>query len=186
VKKADWDEYVLILANESSDAVTVNYIELSSSLVPASRHSTSRDGLEKDSAVALSGLEATALVIGSGVGAPVAVALAAPVIGATGWAALGLAIIAVPVALVGSGVYVYNRFGQDREDRVRVEKEIELRGYRLPIRLEPGTQKRSSAFFPITPAPTCMTIVYEAAGAKGKLDIDLVELARLHLAPASQ
>jgi hypothetical protein len=186
VKKADWDEYVMIVANGSSDVVTVNSIELSSSLVPASRHSTSRESLEKDSATALDGLEATALVIGSGVGAPVAVALAAPVVGATGWAVLGLAIIAVPVALVGSGVYVYNRFERDREDRVLVEREIERRGYKLPICLEPGTQRRSSAFFPITPAPTRVTIVYEAGGAQGKLDIDLAELSRLHLAPASR
>jgi hypothetical protein len=31
-----------------------------------------------------------------------------------------------------------------------------------------------------------VTIVYEAGGAQGKLDIDLAELSRLHLAPASR
>jgi hypothetical protein len=103
------------------------------------------------------------------------------VAGATAAAAVAGVFVLLPVALVGSTVYVVKRHHRDRDDKVLIEHEFIERGYSVPVELPPGVASKKSAFFPVTPAPTRLVLEYTADGESRQLALDLPALAGLHL-----
>jgi hypothetical protein len=187
VRDANWDEYVLALRNNSAVPVVIEHFNLYSDKLPApEENSTSREQLEARSSATLRGLKDAGIVAGAGVAsAGVVVAIVGTggtmVAGATAAAAVAGVFVLMPVALIGSTVYIVKRHHRDRDDKVLIEHEFVERGYSVPVELQPGMLLKKSAFFPITPAPTRLVLEYTAGGESRHLALALPGLAGLHL-----
>jgi hypothetical protein len=187
VRDANWDEYVLTVRNDSAVPVEIERFNLYSDKLPwPEESSTSREQLEARSSATLRGLKDVGIVAGAGVAsAGVVVAIVGTggtmVAGATAAAAVAGVFVLMPVALVGSTVYIVKRHHRDRDDKVLIEHEFIKRGYSVPVELPPGVASKKSAFFPITPAPTRLVLEYTAGGESRHLALDLPALAGLHL-----
>jgi hypothetical protein len=187
VRDANWDEYVLMVRNDSGMPVEIKRFNLySDKVLGAEASSTSREQLEARSSATLRGLKDAGIVAGAGVAsAGVVVAIVGTggtmVAGATAAAAVAGVFVLMPVALIGSTVYVVKRHHRDRDDKVLIEHELVERGYSVPVELSPGVPSKKSAFFPITPAPTRLVLEYTAGGESRQLALELPALAGLHL-----
>lgn len=191
VRDANWDEYVLTVKNDSAVPVTIDGFSLYSAKLPAPEESsTSREQLEARSNATLQAFKDAGIVAGAGVatvGMVVAVVGTSGtlVTGATAAAAAAGVLVVLPVALVGSTVYVVERRHRDRHDKVLIEHELRERGYGVPVALSPQMSTKASAFFPITPAPTRLVLEYTADGESRQISLDLPDLSGLHLKPPS-
>jgi hypothetical protein len=187
VRDANWDEYVLTVRNDSAVPLEIERFSLYSDKLPvAEDSSTSREQLEARSSATLRGLKDVGIVAGAGVAsAGFVVAVVGTggtmVAGATAAAAAAGVLVLMPVALVGSTVYVVKRRHRDRDDKLLIEHGLIARGYSVPVVINPGVPYRQSAFFPITPAPTRLVLEYTAAGETRELALELPALAGLHL-----
>jgi len=187
VRDANWDEYVLTVRNGSAVPLEIDRISLYSDKLPgAEESSTSREQLEARSSATLRGLKDVGIVAGAGVasaGFVVAVVGTSGtlVTGAAAAAAAAGVLVLMPVALVGSTVYVVKRRHRDRDDKLLIEHGLIERGYSVPVVLNPGGPYKESAFFPITPAPTRLVLEYTAAGESRTVALELPALAGLHL-----
>jgi hypothetical protein len=189
VRDANWDEYVLTVKNDSAAPVEIEQFDLYSAMLPApEQSSTSREQLDARSSATLRGLKDAGIVAGAGIAsAGVVVAIVGTsgtlVTGATAAAAAAGVLVLMPVALVGSTIYVVKRRHRDRDDKVLIEHQLTDRGYSVPAELTPGVALTRSAFFPITPAPTHLVLTYIVGGESRQLALDLPALAGLHLKP---
>jgi hypothetical protein len=186
VRDANWDEYVLTIRNDSMDSVEIERIDLYSDKLPTPEESsTSREQLDAQSNHTLRAMKDVGVVAGAGVLVPTA--LVAGTMGAAGGslaavgAAATVAVVAVPVGLIGGTVYVVRRHHRDTEDKVLIEHLLIERGFGVPVQILPGMQILTSAFFPLTPAPTRLVIQYAADGDAREIRLDLPALAGLHL-----
>ena len=189
VKKANWDEYVLTVENDSQDVVKIQSIYLYSDKLPAPvESSTSREQLDARSKSTLRALKDVGIVAGVGIVAPGAMIVGS--IGTSGGilsASSGAAAIsvvgffAIPVGLIGGTVYVIKRHSRDKKDKVLIDRQLGERGYTVPLQILAHTQVTKSAFFPITPAPTRLVLNYSTHGEAQEISLELPELAGLHL-----
>jgi hypothetical protein len=189
VKKANWDEYVLTIKNDSQDAMAIQSFYLYSEKLPAPvESSTSREQLDERSHTALRALKDVGIVAGVGIVAPSAVIVGA--IGTSGGilsassGALAVAtvgIVAIPVGLIGGTVYIVNRHRRDKKDKLLIDQRLNERGYGVPVQILAQTQVTKSAFFPITPAPNRLVLNYSIHGEVREISLELPELAGLHL-----
>jgi hypothetical protein len=187
VRDANRDEYVLTVSNDSAVPVEIDRFDLYSDKLPGpGESSTSREQLEARSSATLRGLKDVGIVAGAGV-ASVGVVVAIVGTGGTmltGAAAVAAAtgvVVLMPVAMVGSTVYVVKRRHRDRKDKVLIDHRLTERAYAVPVELAPGMPSKQSAFFPITPAPSLLVLEYKAGGESRQLALDLPDLAGLHL-----
>lgn len=189
VKKANWDEYILTIENESKEALEIQGIYLYSDKLPApSQSSTSREQLDAQSKNTLRALKDVGIVAGVGIVGPGALIVAG--VGTSGGilsassagaAAAAIGIVAIPVGLIGGTVYVVNRHSRDKKDKVLVQHIIEQRGFIVPLQILAQNQATKSAFFPITPAPTRLVVNYSIGGDVREISLELPGLAGLHL-----
>ena len=189
LKNANWDEYVLTVTNDSQIAVEIQSFYLYSDKLPAPvESSTSREQLDARSKTTLRALKDVGIVAGVGIVAPSAMIVGAlgtggGVLSASGGAAAvaAVGIVAIPVGLIGGTAYIINRHRQDKKDKVLIDRQLNDRGYGVPLQVAAQTQVTKSAFFPITPSPTRLVLNYSARGEVQAISLDLPELAGLHL-----
>jgi hypothetical protein len=189
VKKANWDEYVLTVENDSQDVVEIQSFYLYSDKLPAPvESSTSREQLDARSNSTLQALKGVGIVASVGIVAPSAMIVGAlgtsggalsASSGAAAVAAVGF--VAIPVGLIGGTVYVINRHRQNKKDKLLIDQQLNERGYGVPLQIQAQTQVTKSAFFPITPAPTRLVLNYSTHGEAREISLELPELAGLHL-----
>ena len=189
VRDADWDEYVLTLRNDSAVDWQLDRIALYSAKLAAPEEcSVSRERLEARTRYQLQALQDIGVIAGTGIGIPVVLMTATIGVGAAsggGYAALyaagAVGAVAIPVGLIGGTAYVIHRHHQRTEDRVRIDRQLAERGFTLPLVVPAGTTVRSSAFFPITPAPTRLVVTGTSAGVSADITLELPGLGGLHL-----
>jgi hypothetical protein len=189
VRDADWDEYVVRLANHSAAPLRIERFELQSArLLGVVECSTSRTQLEKQSSATLRTLKDAGIVAGAGVVSAGAAGAAVAVVGtgstiAASAAAAAAAIVLLPVGLVSGGVYVHKKHQRERLDHALIDEQLTQRSFALPYELAAASDVSESTFFPITPAPTRLVIGYVIAGEPHDLTLALPSLAGLHLKP---
>jgi hypothetical protein len=192
VKNANWDEYILTIKNDSQDAMEIQSFYLySDKLAAPVESSTSREQLDARSRTALRALKDVGIVAGVGIVAPGAMIVGS--IGTSGGilsASSGAAAIsvvgffAIPVGLIGGTVYVIKRHSRDKKDKVLIDRQLNERGYTVPLQIPAHTQVTKSAFFPITPTPYRLVLNYSTDGEVREISLELPELAGLHLKAA--
>ena len=182
VRDASWDEYVLTLRNDAQHPVEIEGFDLYSAKLAAPVHSsTSREQLEVQTSSTLRALKDVGVIGGTSVLSAGVAAAAAGTGGGIVSAAAVAAIVVFPVALIGGTSYVVSRHHRAKEDKVLIEHNLTERGFGVMAQIAPGMQLRKSAFFPITPAPTCLIVHYTMAGESRELSLGLPALAGLHL-----
>lgn len=188
-KNADWDEYLLTVQNLADEPIRITEIAVYDSLdtrltgsanrkklVKASRETARR---YKDSDIRVkAGVGGTALLAAGGASYVAANAMAAAVLsGSAGAGTAGAAIGAValaPVLMVGGVVRSV------RNDRV--SQEIVKRHTALPADVASREQQSLVVFFPLSPSPKRVELVYEHSGAVQRLSIDTREILQgLHI-----
>ena len=213
MRDADWDEYVLQVRNASAQVLRIDRFDLYGAALfakaparcdlpaacmavvggenPISQSSTtSLKELESGSGAALKRAKDAGIIVGSGlvpVGAAVAIVGTGGVLAASSatLAAATGAIILAPVAVTIAAVHVVRRHRQKREDNQRIERRLADRGAHVPLILAAGEWLETSAFFPITPAPTRIGIHYVLSGEARELWLSLPALQALHLKSAA-
>jgi hypothetical protein len=189
VKNANWDEYALTIENDSPGVLEIQGIYLySDKLAAPAQSSTSREQLDAQSNNTLRALKDVGIVAGVGIVGPSALIVAGigtsgGVLSASGAgaAAAAIGIVAIPVGLIGGTVYVISRHSRDKKDKVLVQHIIEERGFIVPLQIAAQDQATKSAFFPITPAPNRLVVIYSIQGDVHEISLELPGLAGLHL-----
>lgn len=192
-KNADWDEYLLRLANSSEGPVEISSVFVFDSLgtrlgpeqdrkalVKASKQTHKRYKKESTkvmagrSGVGLFATGAAVTVVGGALGMGAAYgSIMGGSAGSAGAIAGGL-ILAGPAIAIGGIVRSANNQA--------VDKEIKSRQTNLPIELAPGEQPLLDLYFPIAPSPSHLEVVYRHGTDLHSLTLDLREaLEGLHL-----
>ena len=198
-EEAVWDEYLVRVRNTSTAPVDIAAVMLEDSLGHGVGTLDSRGDLIRASKQTARRYKAQGLAVhagmgGAGMGA-LGVATTAAGVAYAGTLSLGLwggvasssaALSAAAGLLVGGPVI--GTVGIVRAVRARkMDNRIQARRTPLPVTLAPGEERVLDLFFPITPAPGKVSIVYRQAGAEHHAEIDTRQaLAGLHLpAPAA-
>ena len=198
-RNADWDEYLLHVANRSDAPLVVTSVAVTDSLGHAATPLGQRKALVKASKRVARTYKHAGMKVqaGSGGGAMIAAGVGATTVGvgiavaqttsalmggaATGGAASAVAgglILGGPI-LVGAGIVRAVRNSQ-------VNHRIEARSTDLPLTIAPGEALPLDLFFPLAPSPARVRITYRDATGEHTLDLDTTTaLAGLHLTPAS-
>ena len=201
-KNAWWDEYLLRVANESGQPVTISSVQVIDSLGTPLANGANRKELVKASKLTRKRYKEYDIKVkpGAGTGTLVAVGTGAFVVGsAAAMVSVGAglssafslgattastpaivsavgtaAVVAVPVFIVGGVVKGVNNS--------EVNKEIISRQVELPIELGSGEEQSLNLFFPVAPSPQSVQLIYEAGGDSYVVDILTAEtLHGLHL-----
>ena len=193
-KNADWDEYLVKVANESGGAIQIIDVTIVDSL--GVRHATNADYRElvneskettkryKDSNLTVkAGIGAgTIMAVGGAtmLGAGALTAYAAPAFIMSGGAGLGVVavtgglVVLVP-AVVGLGIVRSN-------NKNKVAREIRKRHTLLPVTINSHQNLFLDIFYPLAPSPTQLEITYMVAGVEETLVVNTTEaLNGLHL-----
>ena len=189
VRNANWDEFVLTITNGSADAIEIQEIDLYSDRLPAPEASSnSREQLDARSNRTLRAMKDAGIVAGVGIVGPSALIIAG--VGTSGGmlsassagaAAAVVGTIAIPVGLIGGTSYVISRHRQDKKDKVLLDHRLTERGYGVPLQIDAQSQMTKSAFFPITPSPSRLVVIYSIGGEARQVALELPDLAGLHL-----
>jgi hypothetical protein len=188
VKHAAWDEYHVRIVNRGGGTVELRDIVVYDMLDSRIRSSSDRRYLIRKSkdvgkqykdhgvhvqagvgteTLMTAGAVSAAVGIGTAVAAPVFMSTAAAGVAATG-------ILLAPVLATGGIVSAVNNS--------KIAYEIEDRSTKLPIRLEAGAAATVTAFYPVTPSPTKVEVIYAVDGELKSLLIETRELlAGLHI-----
>lgn len=190
-RNADWDEYQLVVrAAPDADVGLLGVVLIDNlgnriepmdtrrQLVDGTRSAQRRyaeNGIEIRAGWNPTALAAAGAVAWYGVGAPLAIAA---VSGSTAAAGVALGAVVVAPVLVFSGV-------MRSVNNNRVDDEIQRRSTHLPSILSADEDTMIDLFFPVTPGPTDVEIIYSVNGIQHTVAIDTrVALAGLHLRPA--
>ena len=177
-KKAAWDEYQIRVANTGGRP-----IELIDVVVYDMRNEPVRSSADRRALVDASkgvgkryedegvhvepGVGASSLLAAGAVSAAVGIgtAASAPLLmtGATAGVAL-TGMVLMPVLLTGGVVNMVNGH--------KIADEIELRATTLPLRIAAGETQTITAFYPVTPSPTSIELVYSVDGRQETLVVD--------------
>ena len=182
-REAYWDEYVVSIVNQGQAPITIDDALLSTSLMASQTPGSDPWAIEAQSHKILKDQTlGRQIVAGAGAGSALyayqagALALAGTAI-ATGSAAAvagaTVALVALPVFLVGSVV-------REITAHQAIEKEFKRRRLALPVQLQPGEMRQGSLFFPITPGPQRLEVVSHSEGLAQSVNIDLTPLSNLH------
>ncbi|MDH3527156.1 MAG: hypothetical protein OEM43_06595 [Gammaproteobacteria bacterium] len=198
-RNADWDEYLLTISNVSEESLRITGLTVVDMQEVHAVPGTNRKELVKATKKALkrykgSGVDVKAgrgtgtmiaagigvTVVGVGVGTVAALGstLGAGAAGAgTAGAVAGGLLLIGPALAVGGVVRGMNNSA--------VNNEIEQRQTLLPLTLEQGTEAQADVFFPISPSPRRVVLVYSDSGGEHRLVIDTSKvLAGLHIQEA--
>lgn len=194
-RDAYWDEYLLDVSNVSGAELSITTVEVIDALDEPVRPLGDRRSLEQATRsvarrykklgydiapgangghMAVAGVGALAAGTGiavagmSGAIAGPAVFATAPMIAATGL------VLAAPVLLAGGVVKAVNND--------QVNKRILARRTRMPIELAPGENTNLDVFFPVSPSPQQVRVVYETGAGQRELMLQTAESMRgLHI-----
>jgi len=181
-RDAYWDEYLLRVANMSDSALSITAIEVIDHLEQPIPPLTDRRKLEKatrkvskrykkqgyDIAPGANGGHMVAAGTGAFIGgtgivyAGVAGVLAggSGIATASAWAATGLYLASPVILAVGLVKAVNNE---------QVDKRIQARQTVTPVKLAAGEEVNLDVFFPVTPSPLMVRVVYETAAGQQTL-----------------
>jgi hypothetical protein len=165
---SNWDEYRLRIRNLTPDTIRVNSVVVFDSLGSRIESSMEYHDLIERSQEAADRYKDADMIVKTGVGGDAlivaggAVFVAGNAMGvaaatwsasvATGYAGLGLMVIAAPVLIVRGAA-------ENREEDL-VAREIVTRATPLPTLIGSGLQKRVTVFFPIAPSPRRIEVSY--------------------------
>ena len=181
-REAFWDEYVVTLHNDSDHALNISTATLSDyagTARPAGedpwkleRESKSLEKRYRDAGVAFARMAAPRVIA----------ATAEPTVAASaglsaGGAASAAAITAVAVPIYGAAV-----LGINVHNRKAIRQEFERRRLVLPLALGAGESKTGSLFFPMTPNPKALSLVWSGGAGDHVSKLDLHFLEGLHVA----
>ncbi len=204
-RDADWDEYLIRVHAVSDEPVRITDVAIFDALdtrvasvadrgrlVEASRETERR--YQKSGQLVKSQVHggwmlaggAAATVAGMGIAYSVASASAmGSIMGGTAAASSASgAVMVLPLAAVVGGAYFAGRGIVRMVNNAQVNGEIQRRQTVLPVAMSRGESARLDLFFPLTPLPSRVEIVYADAGGEQRLAIDTrTALAALHLDP---
>lgn len=184
-RNADWDEYLLRVSNRSDQPIKVTQLTVVDSLDTRIESQSGRKQLVKGSKKTArrykeSGVKVkagrgagTMLIAGAavtavGIGAASAVAYGSILGGAatagSAGAAVGGLLLLGPALAVGGIVRGVNNS--------KVNNQIELRQTKLPLEVPAGEELGLNVFFPISPSPKVVELIYIDATGKHSLVID--------------
>ncbi|MCB1672396.1 MAG: hypothetical protein R3F41_05045 [Gammaproteobacteria bacterium] len=166
-RNADWDEYLVRVENVTDTPVTIKNVSVYDStltrqqteesrraLVAASRETTRRyDDIDLEVKAGMSG---EALFAAGAVGGATAVGAGAAALYMSSAAAVGVigALVAAPVLVAGGITKSVNQS--------RVDDENQRRHTGLPVTLQAGEVRGLDLFFPLSPSPRRIEILYRA------------------------
>ena len=178
-RKADWDEYLLRVKNDSDQLVRVTRLVVVDSLdmptqsiagrkqfVKSSKETARRYKKSGIKVKAGSGRGALGVAAATASGAAIGAATATGgLMGGAGFgAAAGATLVLAPVLAVGGVVRGVNQS--------KVNKRIELRQTGLPLKLVPGEELALDMFFPTAPSPKMLELTYAGTAGEHRIVID--------------
>lgn len=196
-RNADWDEYLLTIANLSDSAIEINQIQLTELLGVVLEADSDRRKLVSMSRDALDRYEDSDLEITSGIGAGtvltaggavVVVGTAAAVAAAPAAALGGAAAIGTGPALVAGAVLLSPVFAIAGLRRIsnasKVSRVIEERSTDFPLTIQSGEEVLVDLFYPLAPSPQQLEIKYQTDDTeKGLILVTDNVLSGLHMLP---
>ena len=177
-KKATWDEYQFRVANTGGqpvELIDVIVYDMRNDPVRSSANRRALVGASKDvekrykdegvhvepgvgtSTFLTAGAVSAAVGFGTAASAPLLTTSAAAGVALTG-------MVLMPVLLTGGVVNMVNGH--------KVADEIEIRATALPLKIAAGETQTIAAFYPVTPSPTRVELVYSVDGRQETLVID--------------
>lgn len=193
-KNADWDEYLLRVANTGGAPVRITRVAVVDStgttvLPLATRKALVQGSKQTVKRYRASGLKVRAGVGGAGLVAAGIATTAVGVAGATaaavgsalgGGSAAGAGAAAGGLLIAGPAVAIFGIVRAVRNSKVNAE--IVRRSSLLPLAVEPGAVQALDLLVPLAPSPQRVEIDYQDAGGSHRLDLDVrAALAGLHL-----
>ena len=190
-RNADWDEYLIRIQNLSESTVTIKDIGVYDSTMTrqetrgdrrslvAGTRQTSRRYSDRDIEVKAGIGGGTLLAAGAVGGAAAIGAGSAALYMSSAAAATTLGVLLAAPAVVAGGVVKSINQG-------RVNDEIARRQAQLPLQVAPGETRGIDLFFPLTPSPQKLEVLYQVEGENSEtvLEVDAgASLNGLHLAP---
>lgn len=192
-RNADWDEYVLTLANTSDQAIDITVVTVVDSLGTRLEPQFDRTRLVRNSKrtarryrdegirVKAGNSAGTMLVAGAAVTAAGVVGYQAAAVSmimgssaGSGLAAAGGLVILGPTLAVGGFVRAVNNG--------RVNSQIEIRQSQLPLSLPAGETVQAHVFFPLAPSPRQLEVAYSVGAVEHVAVLDTsAALDGLHL-----
>ena len=191
-RKADWDEYLLRVRNDSDEPIRVTRLIVIDSLEVPVESEPGRKQLVKSSKKTArrykkSGIKvkagsgrgtlgvAAATASGAAIGAATATG---GLLGGAGFgAAAGATLVLAPVLAVGGVVRGVNQS--------KVNKRIKSRQTAIPLDLAAREEQTLDIFFPIAPSPTKVELTYTDTSGERRLEIDTrTALDGLHIKTA--
>lgn len=181
VREADWDEYALLIRNDGGLPVQLRSITLANEILNDVNHTTAPDQLKSETTRNVETMKTAGriVVIGS-TGVVTGVLVLASAAGYT------LLAPVLPLALLVGGISAYRSQSQTNAEAMVIEYEIKRRGFQLPAELAPGAELQRSAFFPVTPAPQRLRLLYGVGNEQRELQLALPALSRLHIKPGDE
>lgn len=191
-KNADWDEYRFYLQNRAEDTIRITDISVIDSIGHPAAPSGNREDLVKASRETKERYGDEDLEVKAGLGAgrlfltstAVTAGVAAATIGTTSggmfMSSAGAATMATLIVVPVIAVFAITRSVNNN----KVAKEIAARHTAPPFDLPAGGEAAAVLFYPLSPSPQRIEIVYEVGGNPKRFTMDTsVLLDGLHLVP---
>jgi hypothetical protein len=178
-RKADWDEYLLSVRNDSDQPIQVTRLIVIDSLDMPTESQLGRKQLIENSKKTARRYKKSGIVVKAGSGrgtlgvaaataggAAIGAATATGgILGGAGFgAAVGGVLVLAPVLAVGGVMRGVNQS--------KVNKHIQLRQTELPLELAASEQLALDVFFPIAPSPNMVELIYTDNVGEHRLVID--------------
>lgn len=198
-KNADWDEYLISVANSSAEPLRITNVAVFDSLGNRHEPNWDRKQLVKGSKTTEHRYRGAGVKVraGTGSGTLMAAGAAAGVVGvgaatagmtgaALGGGAAGVGGAAAAASVLFLAAPALAIFGAVRAvNNSKVDNEIERRHTGMPVAVPGGQTVLLDIFFPLAPSPTRVQIDYADSQGLHQLDIDTsVAMTGLHLEQA--
>jgi hypothetical protein len=180
-REAFWDEYVVIMHNESDQALNISAATLMDYAGAVRPAGTDPWALERESKT-LEKRYRDAGIDFARTAAPRVIATAAEpgVVAGAGIGATGAVAVATATA-VAIPVYGVTIFSINMHNKASIKKEFNRRRMPLPLTLGPGETRVGSFFFPMVPNPQALTLRWASSAGDGETALDLHFLEGLHV-----
>ncbi len=186
-RNADWDEYLISIANNTDENITLEDVVVVDSMGTALHTNSDRKELVKASKETVKRYENSDLqvkaglrpgqIFGSGAATGGGIFLTAGVVGASlsSWEGVAVILGGTAVAVVTISASAINALIRSSNNS-KVAKEILARQTRQPIVLSSGSQDKLDLFFPLAPSPQLIKITYTRGSEHKMLSLDTSEL----------
>jgi TonB family protein len=180
-RDAQWEEYVVRIANAGPEPVAVDRIELESLLPQPAVHTPSLDALRTQTGVNLRWLGSAAGVAAAA--GYTAFAASGALFLSGSFTAAGTAFAAIgPAAAAGAVVYAVANAQQESADNRAIQERLLARAVAVPRALAPGEAASGSAFFAASPGPKRLVVHFHHGETKGSAWVDVTTLAGIAIA----